>query len=86
MGLAFLALLATASCSEPPESSASNDGDAISPQEETGIASPRPEIYAEFGLTADVSDLSTNQQQVLRLLVRASEINGRSFLAPSLRR
>ena len=74
MGLAFLALLATASCSEPPESSASNDGDAILPQEETGIASPRPEIYAEFGLTADVSDLSTNQQQVLRLLVRASEI------------
>lgn len=46
---------------------------------ETGIASqdayqPRPEIYADFELTADLSGLSDDQREMVRLLIVASEI------------
>ena len=37
-------------------------------------AAPRPEVYAEFGLTADLSGLSANQRQLLVLLFEASQI------------
>jgi hypothetical protein len=37
-------------------------------------AEVRPEIYAEFTLTADLSHLSDNQRQMLVLLIEASEI------------
>ena len=35
---------------------------------------PRPEIYADFTLTADLSDLSDNQRQMIRILIEASRI------------
>lgn len=35
---------------------------------------PRPEIYADFELTADLSGLSDNQRDMVRLLIDASEI------------
>ena len=46
---------------------------------EPGIASqdayqPRPEIYADFELTADLSALSDEQREMVRLLIDASEI------------
>lgn len=37
-------------------------------------AKPRPEIYAEFTLTADLSHLSDNQRKMLGILIEASEI------------
>ena len=35
---------------------------------------PRPEIYAEFTLTADLSDLTDDQREMLGILIEASEI------------
>ena len=35
---------------------------------------PRPEIYAEFELTADLSDLSDQQRQMIGVLIEASQI------------
>ena len=35
---------------------------------------PRPEIYADFVLTADVSGLSDNQREMIGILIEASEI------------
>jgi hypothetical protein len=35
---------------------------------------PRPEVYAEFTLTADLSDLSDDQIQMIRILIDASQI------------
>jgi hypothetical protein len=37
-------------------------------------AMPRPEIYADFTLTADLSSLSDNQREMIKVLVEASEI------------
>ena len=37
-------------------------------------ANPRPEIYAEFTLTADLGHLSDEQRQMIRLLIEASKI------------
>ena len=37
-------------------------------------AEPRPDIYAEFVLTADLSHLSDSQRQMIRILIEASEI------------
>ncbi len=38
------------------------------------LVSPRPEIYAEFKLTADLSDLSDEQRKMIGLLIDASAI------------
>ena len=35
---------------------------------------PRPEVYAEFSLTADLSGLSSDQQDMLSLLIEASNV------------
>ncbi len=35
---------------------------------------PRPEVYADFTLTADLSDLSDDQIQMIRILIDASQI------------
>jgi len=37
-------------------------------------AGPRPEIYADFTLTADLGDLTDNQKTMIGLLIQASEI------------
>ena len=42
--------------------------------ETTGVAEPRPDIYAEFVLTADLGHLSDNQRQMIGVLIEASEI------------
>ncbi len=72
-GLACLTLLALAGCSKPTENVAPAGEGAVT-QEAPTAATPRPDIYAEFGLTADLSNLSSDQQQVVRLLIRASQI------------
>jgi hypothetical protein len=38
------------------------------------MAEPRPEIYADFELTADLSALSDNQREMIAVLIEASEI------------
>jgi len=38
------------------------------------VVSPRPDIYADFTLTADLSALTDNQKQMISLLIDASEI------------
>jgi hypothetical protein len=62
----FLLCTYIASCGTeaPPES-------AIEP---LLTVKPRPEIYADFTLTADLSDLSDDQRQMIRLLIDASQI------------
>ncbi len=41
--------------------------------------SPRPEIYADFELTADLSALTDNQREMIKLLVDASQIMDELF-------
>lgn len=38
------------------------------------VVKPRPDVYADFTLTADLSALSDNQREVIRLLIDASQI------------
>ena len=40
----------------------------------TKLVKPRPEIYADFELTADLSHLSDNQREMIAVLIEASEI------------
>ncbi len=55
---------------------------AVTPQT---YAKPRPEIYAEFTLTADLGHLSENQVQMIRILIEASEIMDDLFWKQSFR-
>jgi len=41
---------------------------------EPGLAAPRPDIYAEFPLVADLSGLSDDQRSMLVLLIEAAQI------------
>ena len=38
------------------------------------MAEPRPEVYADFTLTADLSDLSDNQRKMIGVLIEASQV------------
>ena len=38
------------------------------------VVEPRPDIYADFTLTADLSELTDNQKTMIRLLIDASQI------------
>ena len=38
------------------------------------VVEPRPEIYADFALTTDLSGLSDNQKEMIRLLIDAAQI------------
>ena len=40
----------------------------------TSLVKPRPEIYADFELTADLSHLSDSQREMIAVLIEASEI------------
>ncbi len=42
--------------------------------EPVGTVEPRPDIYAEFTLTADLSNLTDNQREMIGVLIEASEI------------
>jgi hypothetical protein len=61
-----VAVIGIASCAEEraPESAAVSDEPAR----------PRPEIYAEFTLTADLGGLSDDQKKMVGILIEASEI------------
>ncbi len=57
-------LLASCSVDAPPEA-------AVEP---LGNVEPRPEIYAEFTLTADLSHFSDEQREMIGILIEASQI------------
>ena len=65
MGVFLMCALAT-SCSTdaPPETTT----------EPLVTVKPRPEVYADFTLTADLSDLSDDQIQMIKILIDASQI------------
>jgi hypothetical protein len=44
------------------------------PPEAPGTAAPRPEIYAEFALTADLGFYSDNQRKMIAVLLEAAEL------------
>lgn len=63
---AFLLLAIVASCGgEPPPPTT---------HQPLITVEARPDIYADFTLTADLSDLSDNQRQMIKLLIDASQI------------
>lgn len=62
--LALATLVAACGAEAPPEASAPA----------TTKAAPRPEIYADFALTADLGHLSDNQREMIKVLIEASEI------------
>jgi hypothetical protein len=52
-------------------------GDVAAPPADEPVverAGPRPDIYAEFVLTADLGHLSDSQREMIRILIEASEI------------
>ena len=63
---AGLAAFLLTSCAQeaPPETS-------VDPAE---LVEPRPEIYAEFSLTSDLSLLTDNQHEMISILISAAEI------------
>jgi hypothetical protein len=63
---AFLTLFLLASCGEEPAPET-----VVEPRT---TVDPRPEIYAEFTLTADLSYLTENQREMIAVLIQASEI------------
>jgi hypothetical protein len=63
---AFLTLFLLASCGEEPVPET-----VVEPRT---TVDPRPEIYAEFTLTADLSYLTDNQREMIAVLIKASEI------------
>jgi hypothetical protein len=72
-GVFFLTIGLNSGCApetaeSPATTSRAADADAIAQVE------PRPDIYAEFTLTADLSHLSDNQRDMVGLLIEASQI------------
>ena len=63
---AFLTLFLLVSCGEEPAPET-----VVEPRT---TVDPRPEIYAEFTLTADLSYLTDNQREMIAVLIQASEI------------
>lgn len=70
---AVLLISLLASCSGPDAGTDELD-DGTSDAEQPAAVAPRPEIYANFRLTADLSALSEQQRQMLVLLIEASNI------------
>ncbi len=64
--ISILAFSLVAACGKESPPAMTDPGSALAPA--------RPEIYAEFTLTADLSHLSDNQRTMVGLLIDASEI------------
>ena len=82
VGLLFTGLVACQN--EATESKAVSDEapelkTVIEQASTTGLTTPRPEIYAPFTLTADLSGLSPNQKKMIPLFIEASEIMDELF-------
>jgi len=67
------AFLVAAACSKP-ETEPAAPAPAPSEPEATSIGEARPEIYADFTLTSDLSHLSANQHAMLLKFIEAAQI------------
>ena len=56
------------------EGNASTSAPAPDPAPVINIAEPRPDVYAEFSLVADLSRFSDDQRRMIGLLIEASQI------------
>jgi hypothetical protein len=66
-----LALVLVAGCSQEPAGTV----EMAAPAEPATVeSSPRPDVYAEFQLVADLDGLSDGQRQMLVLLIEASQV------------
>ncbi len=79
LGVFFFLAASAAGCGSGDQSSVSSDGAMATVVEQEAevnpvAAAPRPEIYAEFSLTADLSGFSDNQRQMIGLMIEASQI------------
>ena len=73
-----VATFSLAACSGPAdEGSVAESGQAEALVVSTSL--PRPDIYAEFRLVADLSHLSDGQRQMLVLLIEASQVMDELF-------
>lgn len=70
LGVFFLVASSLVSCESEQQKSAVVD--VVEPN--TAIVEPRPDIYAEFALTADLSGFSDDQRQMIGLMIDASQI------------
>ncbi len=73
----LIAISSVAACAEapPPEVEVS----------ETPIVEPRPDVYAEFSLTSDLSRLSDDQKAMIAVLIDASDIMDELFWRQAFR-
>ncbi len=73
--LSFLAvtMVSLAACSKPAVDNPTIDS-GPAPESAVAITEPRPEVYADFPLVADLAHLSDGQRQMLVLLIEASQI------------
>ena len=77
LGTCILIAALTAGCGPKSENNAAPEAAAptqVQPDQAQAMAVVRPEIYAEFTLSADLSGLTDNQREMVRLLIDASEI------------
>ncbi len=75
LSMLFLVItsLSIVACSEPVDPSPSIE--SVQQEEPAAaVAKPRPDVYAEFPLVADLSHLSDGQRRMLVLLIEASQI------------
>lgn len=74
LSILFLAILIFAACkNEPTEQTTQQVPDAKSPMQE------KLAIYTDFTLTADLSTLSDNQKQIVKLLIEAADVMNELF-------
>jgi hypothetical protein len=83
---ALALLLALAACSKQSDTSAPQAGAASESATETADLAPaRPEIYATFALTSDLSGLSDGQQALIGKLIEAAAIMNDLFWRQAFR-
>ncbi|QKK04094.1 MAG: Zn-dependent hydrolase [Pseudomonadota bacterium] len=59
---------------EPVESTVAEQSGEAGDESATNVAAPRPEIYVEYTLEADLSHLTDGQRRMIGVLIEASEI------------
>ncbi len=75
LGVLILSSLLLSACSQEQSAKPTATAPTAAKKAETvPVAAPRPEIYASFPLNADVSSLSDNQREMLKLMIEASDI------------
>ncbi|MGB5347421.1 MAG: hypothetical protein WBN23_14740 [Woeseia sp.] len=85
---AIVLLLALAACSKQSDTSVPQPGAASETTSESAtadLAPARPEIYATFALTSDVSGLSDRQQALIGKLIEAADIMNDLFWRQAFR-